>query len=402
MSATNGHVLGDVASFVRGITFTPEDVKLPFEDGTAVCMRTKNVQVDLDEEDLIAVPKEFVRRKEQYLSEGDLLVSSANSWNLVGKCCWVPKLDYEATAGGFISILRADQKKVDPRYLYHWFAAPQTQHDVRLCGRQTTNISNLNYERCLNLPIPLPKLEEQKRIAAILDKADAIRRQQQDALREAKSLGMAIFLEMFGDISINDRDWEMVTVADAGDVQLGRQRAPKYQTGKHTHPYMRVANVFEDRIDIGDVLSMDFDASDFERYKLEDGDILLNEGQSTELVGRPAIWRNELPDCCFQNTLVRFRVYPEKTEPEYALCVFLRYLHSSKFAGVSSKTSSVAHLGAARFARMPFPLPSLKLQTEFTKRRVVQRRLTEKLEKRSIEAVQLFNSLVQRAFKGEL
>ena len=171
MSETNGHTLGDVASFIRGITFTPDDVTLPFEKGTAVCMRTKNVQADLDEDDLIAIPKSFVRRTEQYLTEGDMLVSSANSWNLVGKCSWVPKLDYEATAGGFISILRADRKQVDPRYLYHWFAAPRTQHEVRLCGRQTTNISNLNYERCLNLPIPLPKLEEQKRIAALGQKA---------------------------------------------------------------------------------------------------------------------------------------------------------------------------------------------------------------------------------------
>jgi len=189
---------------------------------------------------------------------------------------------------------------------------------------------------------------------------------------------------------------------DAGNVQLGRQRAPKYQTGDHTHPYIRVANVFEDRIDLSDVLSMDFDDSDFLRYKLEDGDILLNEGQSTELVGRPAIWRSELEDCCFQNTLVRFRAFPGKTDPEYALCVFLRYLHSGKFAGVSSKTSSVAHLGASRFSKMPFPLPPFKLQSEFAKLRAVQRALTEKIRRSACESNILFNSVVQRAFKGEL
>ena len=208
MNATNFHALGDVASFIRGITFTPEDVKQPFEVGSVVCMRTKNVQVDLDEEDLTAIPKEFVRRKEQYLTEGDLLISSANSWNLVGKCCWVPKLNYEATAGGFISILRADREEVDPRYLYHWFAAPKTQHEVRLCGRQTTNISNLNYERCLNLFIPLPKLEEQKRIAATLDKADAIRRKRYEQLRELKNFIESTFFKMFGHPEINNFRWK--------------------------------------------------------------------------------------------------------------------------------------------------------------------------------------------------
>ena len=338
-------------------------------------------------------------RARQLVAYRDVLISTVRP-NLNGVAAVPAELDGATASTGFC-VLRPRPEKVYWRYLYHWVRSPAFVRDMtrKATGASYPAIS----DRIIHdSKIPLPELGEQQRIAAILDKADNIRRQQQDALREAQSLGMAIFLEMFGDISINDRDWEMVTVAVAGDVQLGRQRAPKYQSGKHTHQYMRVANVFEDRIDLGDVLSMDFDASDFERYKLEDGDILLNEGQSTELVGRPAIWRNELPNCCFQNTLVRFRVYPEKTEPEYALCVFLRYLHSSKFAGVSSKTSSVAHLGAARFARMPFPLPPLKLQSEFTERRVVQRRLTEKLEKRSIEAVQLFNSLVQRAFKGEL
>ena len=111
----------------------------------------------------------------------------------------------------------------------------------------------------------------------------------------------------------------VVRVEDAGRVQLGRQRAPKYQTGKFTRPYVRVANVFEDRIDVTDLLSMDFGDRDFAQYRLEHGDILLNEGQSTELVGRPAMWRNEVPDCCFQNTIIRFQPDKKKVLPDFAL-----------------------------------------------------------------------------------
>jgi type I restriction enzyme S subunit len=72
-------------------------------------------------------------------------------------------------------------------------------------------------------------------------------------------------------------------------------------------PYLRVANVFENRIDISDVLEMNFTPEEFEVYALEYGDILLNEGQSLELVGRPAMFKNEIEGACFQNTLVRFR-----------------------------------------------------------------------------------------------
>src|SRR5262249_5175120 len=160
--------------------------------------------------------------------------------------------------------------------------------------------------------------------------------------------------------------WPVVAVGDAGRVQLGRQRAPKYQSGKFGHPYVRVANVFEDRIDISDLLTMDFDEKDFEQYRLNYGDILLNEGQSTELVGRPAMWHNEVENCCFQNTLVRFQPNPQLTTPEYALELFLNYFRGGQFAKVSSKTSNVAHLGAGRFAAMPFILPPHSLQLQFS------------------------------------
>jgi type I restriction enzyme S subunit len=189
--------LGDVARFLRGITFKPDDVVEPGTEDSVVCMRTANVQSDLDQSDLLAVPKQFVRRDELYLRETDILVSTANSWNLVGKCCWVPRLDYEATAGGFISILRADPGKIVPRYLYYWFNSDAVQHLVRLCGRQTTNISNMSFERCEALEIPLPPLPEQRRIADILDKAEAIRRKRGVSAKAAKELESSLFQQFF-------------------------------------------------------------------------------------------------------------------------------------------------------------------------------------------------------------
>jgi type I restriction enzyme S subunit len=107
-------------------------------------------------------------------------------------------------------------------------------------------------------------------------------------------------------------------VRDTGLVQLGRQRAPKYQTGTSTKPYLRVANVFDGFLDYTDVLKMDFDTRDFETYRLRKGDILLNEGQSRELVGRCATYDGKLGECCFQNTLLRYRA-GDGVLTEYAL-----------------------------------------------------------------------------------
>src|SRR5438270_5319916 len=103
-------------------------------------------------------------------------------------------------------------------------------------------------------------------------------------------------------------------------------------------------------------MEMNFTPDDFEIYRLSFGDILLNEGQSLELVGRPAMYRNEVPGACFQNTLVRFRAV-EGVIPAYALIVFRHYLHSKRFQTIAHRSTNIAHLGFERFTEMEFPLP---------------------------------------------
>lgn len=419
MSATNGHVLGDVASFVRGITFTPEDVKPPFEEGTAVCMRTKNVQVDLDEEDLIAVPKVFVRRKEQYLSEGDLLVSSANSWNLVGKCCWVPKLEYEATAGGFISILRADRKKVDPRYLYHWFAASQTQHEVRLCGRQTTNISNLNYERCLNLPIPLPKLEEQKRIAAILDKADAIRRKRQEALGISRTLIQSVFMEMFGEgigSAIQGEPlpgWLIGTIDDIKASKkysciggpFGSDLTGDDYVANDGVPVIRGVNLSDESpymSEDGFVFVSVSKAEDLKKCHAHHGDILVSQ-RGARLAGQVGLIRHDSRYDKFIVSQSQMKLTPDTTKVDPMYLIF--YLQSTWGVRETERrtiSTGVPHINLGIFKSLPVYLPPMAIQTEFSR---IQSQHEQALEQQNA-ALQicdyLFNSLVQRAFKGEL
>jgi type I restriction enzyme S subunit len=199
--------LGDVASFVRGITFKPDDVVPLGSPGTVGCMRTKNVQAELDHDDVWAVPKALVPRDEQMLCVGDVLISSANSWNLVGKCSWVPELPFASSFGGFVTVLRATSDRLDSRFLFRWFSSTRMQALVRSFGRQTTNISNLDIQRCRDLKIPLPPLPEQRRIAAILDKADALRAKRREALVQLDGLTQSIFIEMFGDPAINPKSW---------------------------------------------------------------------------------------------------------------------------------------------------------------------------------------------------
>ena len=160
---------------------------------------------------------------------------------------------------------------------------------------------------------------------------------------------------VLGPYSLPD-GWTMVRIAEVGSVQLGRQRSPKDHQGTHMRPYLRVANVFEDRIDTSDVMEMNFTPSEFATYRLDRGNILLNEGQSLELVGRPAMYRDEVPGSCFQNTLVRFKAGPA-VRPAFALLIFRHYLHGGIFQRIATRTVNIAHLSAGRFSDLDFPLP---------------------------------------------
>ena len=94
-------------------------------------------------------------------------------------------------------------------------------------------------------------------------------------------------------------------------------------------------------------MSMNFTPEEYEVYRLEFGDILLNEGQSPHLVGRPAMYRDEVPGACFTNSLVRFQAVAG-IEPRFALVVFLAQLHMRRFMRIAQITTNIAHLGAGR------------------------------------------------------
>lgn len=98
--------------------------------------------------------------------------------------------------------------------------------------------------------------------------------------------------------------------------------------------------------------------AEFSRFEIINGDVLLNEGQSLELVGRASIYRGEFEGrCAMQNQLLRFRAFPSTCQ-EFAAQVFRKCQKDGTFAGVATKTTSVAHLGSSRFSALTLPWPS--------------------------------------------
>ena len=162
-------LLGDVAKIVRGIAFPKEAKCLEPRPGHVACLRTTNVQRDVEWDDLWFVPEEHVRRAEQFVRTGDILISTANSYELVGKVAAVSALPMKATLGAFISLIRP-HATVHPKFLYHLLAWRKTQARIRDLASTTTNISNVSTKKLAALEFSFPHLDDQRSIVAEIEK----------------------------------------------------------------------------------------------------------------------------------------------------------------------------------------------------------------------------------------
>ncbi len=161
--------LGEVASIVRGISFPKEDKRSEPLPGHVACLRTTNVQRTVEWHDLWFVPEGHVKREEQLVRKGDILISTANSYELVGKVAPVTGLPHKATLGAFISLIRPNEL-VDPKFLYHQLAWGKTQGRIRETASTTTNISNVSTKKLLTLDLFVPDLDKQREIVAEIEK----------------------------------------------------------------------------------------------------------------------------------------------------------------------------------------------------------------------------------------
>jgi type I restriction enzyme, S subunit len=198
--------------------------------------------------------------------------------------------------------------------------------------------------------------------------------------------------------------WTWASVDQLGDVQLGRQRSPKNVSKNYPTKYIRAANITEQGIDVSDVLEMEFLPAERERFTLKNGDLVLSEASgSASQVGKPAIWRDELSNCCFQNTVLRFR--PTLLDEKYALTAFKHFYLNSIFAKVAGGVG-INHLGAEKFSAIPFALPPLaeqkRIVAEVERRLSVMEELEAVISANLQRASRLRQSILQKAFSGEL
>ena len=155
--------LGEVIDIVRGITFPANQKTKEAAPGRIACLRTANVQQIIEWDDLLFVDRSFMGREEQLIQHHDIVMSMANSRELVGKVALIEHIPHaEATFGGFLGVLRP--QKIDPRYAMAVLRNPYARSLLIDSSSQTTNIANVSLAKLRPLPFPLPPEAEQSRI----------------------------------------------------------------------------------------------------------------------------------------------------------------------------------------------------------------------------------------------
>lgn len=242
-------------------------------------------------------------------------------------------------------------------------------------GRAARGIGllHLGSRRFSEMPFPLSPMAEQARIVAQfgtrMDELTEARESLNSALAATSEQDREILAAAAGGhlIEATEKDaapkgtagWETVRLEDVGELTLGKALSQKKGKDLRMRPYLRVANIREDRLDLDEIKEMGFTDAEFERYELRPGDILLTEGGT--YLGRPAMYRGELPGLGFQNHLIRFRASP-RVDPDFALVIFRHYLHNGDFAPLARGSTGLANLSRSRLAAMLFPLPPLEEQ----------------------------------------
>jgi hypothetical protein len=387
------------------------------------------VETGLDLTDVLEMDFDSRERETYALREGDVVLAEASgSPRHVGRpAIWHGELALCCIQN---TVIRFRPHAVRPEYALavfrHYAASGLFARTARGSG-----LLHLGAGRFGDLPFPLPPMAEQQRIVAVLDAKLAELDQARTALESALGGTYEQDREILaaattGRLTRNQADaqqtlpaaqgdlagrhpvpahWTWEPVAGVGDLTLGKGLGPNSRRGDHIRPYLRVANVQEDDIDLGDLKEMAFNTKEIEKYALKSGDVLLNDGQSPELVGRAAMYHGELPELCFQNHLIRFRA-SECVDPEFALLVFRHYLHAGEFRRLARGSTNIANLSRARLASMPFPVPPLEEQQRLAAE--ARRRLDASADQREAivsslaHAEEMGNELVAAAVVGQL
>jgi type I restriction enzyme S subunit len=305
----------------------------------------------------------------------------------------------------FPFVLGADGVKVlkprpgfDAKFLYYWLCQlklPDTGYD-----------RHFKYLKRAKFP-PRRSLDEQKRIAAILDKADAIRRRRQEAARLADTLMMSGFQHIVGPLAQGYRSWKRGTIESLASPEPGSMRTGPFGSDlRHSEfvsegvAVLGIDNAVQNRFAWDERRFITHDKYEYlQRYTVKPSDVIVTIMGTT---GRSAVVPHDIPLAITTKHLATITVNRKVAEPEFVSHSIYRHPEVLTQIANSHRGAIMPGLNLGLIRRLELPVPPPPVQQEFTRFVKSVRELEELHHTKQLAADDLFNSLVQRAFRGEL
>ena len=353
-----------------------------------------------------AIVRPYVEVKKGYtcFESGDVLVAKITPCFENGKIAQALLTHQNGFGSTEFHVVRPKPKVADGRYLHHYLRQPgiRAGGERRMTGSGGQRRVPESY--IAGLVVPVPPLPEQRRIAAILDQADALRAKRREALAQLDSLTQSIFIEMFGDPVANPMGWpENLKLGAVADIVSGVTKGRKIgDVPTRIVPYLAVANVQDKALSLSGVKEIAASEAEIVRYRLLRDDLLLTEGGDPDKLGRGTLWNDELPECIHQNHIFRVRLTNRAVLP-----LFLNWLvggarGKNYFLRSAKQTTGIASINMTQLREFPLLLPPLALQRTFATRIQAVESLRATHRAALAESDALFASLQHRAFAGQL
>jgi type I restriction enzyme S subunit len=256
---------------------------------------------------------------------------------------------------------------VDPLFLYHQLSF-RAGNILRTTVKLGTTVQSVDFRALKQVEITLPPLAEQRAIAARISTIGAslegIRAQVKDVLRLLDAYERAALLQalLARPPEIGSRtqppDAPLVLLGDIAEIQGGLALGKRHRTAELvSRPYLRVANVQRGRLELDDIKEVLVTLAEADRYRLEPGDILMNEGGDRDKLGRGWVWKGEIPDCLHQNHVFRVRL-KDKAFPTEFVSHYANEIGREYFLTHAKQTTNLASISKSKLGRLPIRLPS--------------------------------------------
>lgn len=288
------------------------------------------------------------------IKKGDLLVGMDGDFN---REYWKGT---DALLNQRVCKITPNPETPDKNFLYHFL---QKELDKIHATTDVVTVKHLSVKKIQDIKIRLPSLKEQKRIAAILDKADAIRQKREQAIKLADDFLRAKFLEMFGTPANNIHRFPKGTIRDLVDsVNYGTSAKASIDSGEY--PILRMGNItYQGRWDFTDLKYLDLSVKEKDKYLVKEGDLLFNRTNSKELVGKTAVYEEDRP-MAFAGYLIRVR--PNSIGNNYYISGYLNSIHGKiTLMNMCKSIVGMANINAQELQNIEILIPPKHLQDEY-------------------------------------